>query len=515
MVRPTALSRALAPLTALALAVIAILLWIAKTNGGKMVYTLDDPYIHLSLARRIAQGHYGINLGENSAPSSSILWPFLLAPFAPSLFAEYVPLALCLFSSLATVLAALWCFPQHNRWLVAAVVITLTNQVGLIFTGMEHNLQVLLALVAALGLVKEGESGEATPWLILALATGPLVRYENLAITLPAVVYLWIRGHRRKAAIAIALPVLVMIGFSLYLKSMGLGLLPSSVVAKSGAGMAGNPILDLLNNFKRNMTSRETLLECYSYLILLAVLIAAAIRAPGISRALAMTGVGAGVIHLFLGRFGWAGRYEPYIVAFDGALLVSVWKDIPFVKRTPFATTDYGGLAARVLGVAMVPLAGYYVLLRGLRAPTESHDIFLQQYQMHRFVTQHWHQPVAVNDLGWVSWRNDAYVLDLWGLGSYEALKLRASEKGDAWMATLCQRHGVKVALVYDDWFNGTPPEWRRVATLSRFQGKARPRDDVAIYATAPEAVSELRSALERFAQTLPDGATLKLAEGH
>src|SRR5581483_7242562 len=55
---------------------------IMALNHGMLVYTLDDAYIHLALAERILGGTYGINLHEVAAPASSILWPFLLAPFA-------------------------------------------------------------------------------------------------------------------------------------------------------------------------------------------------------------------------------------------------------------------------------------------------------------------------------------------------------------------------------------------------------------------------------------------------
>jgi hypothetical protein len=41
---------------------------------------------------------------------------------------------------------------------------------------------------------------------------------------------------------------------------------------------------------------------------------------------------------------------------------------------------------------------------------------------VHRFAVEY-SEPVAVIDLGWVTYRNDEYVLDLWGL----ALKPRAS----------------------------------------------------------------------------------------
>lgn len=52
-------------------------------NGGAFCFTLDDPYIHLALSENLwKHGHYGVNLGEVSAPSSSVLWPFLVAPIS-------------------------------------------------------------------------------------------------------------------------------------------------------------------------------------------------------------------------------------------------------------------------------------------------------------------------------------------------------------------------------------------------------------------------------------------------
>ena len=47
-------------------------------TGGSYVAPQDDPYIHLAMAERMAAGYYGINVGEASSPSSSLLWPVLL-----------------------------------------------------------------------------------------------------------------------------------------------------------------------------------------------------------------------------------------------------------------------------------------------------------------------------------------------------------------------------------------------------------------------------------------------------
>src|ERR1700761_238001 len=66
---------------------------ILTLNHGMLVYSLDDAYIHLALAGRIWSGTYGINAHEISAPASSILWPFLLAPFSalPAVVYTLVP----------------------------------------------------------------------------------------------------------------------------------------------------------------------------------------------------------------------------------------------------------------------------------------------------------------------------------------------------------------------------------------------------------------------------------------
>src|ERR1700757_2773135 len=55
---------------------------IRAANDHHFFFALDDPYIHLALAKSIGQGFYGINPGDPASPSSSILWPLLLVPFA-------------------------------------------------------------------------------------------------------------------------------------------------------------------------------------------------------------------------------------------------------------------------------------------------------------------------------------------------------------------------------------------------------------------------------------------------
>lgn len=68
----------------LGLGIILELFQISKINQGHLAYTLDDAEIHLILAEKILQGHYGINPGELASPSSSILWTRIYSPDEPA-----------------------------------------------------------------------------------------------------------------------------------------------------------------------------------------------------------------------------------------------------------------------------------------------------------------------------------------------------------------------------------------------------------------------------------------------
>ncbi len=109
---------------AVTLAVFAVvLISILNVNNGHFTYSLDDPYIHLALAENIARGHYGVNLEELSSPSSSIVFPFILALLLHFGLGALAPLAFNLLCLLLTA-ALLWSIfarhvfvglPKHRR----------------------------------------------------------------------------------------------------------------------------------------------------------------------------------------------------------------------------------------------------------------------------------------------------------------------------------------------------------------------------------------------------------------
>lgn len=137
--------------------VIIELISIYMLNNGIFIYTLDDPYIHMALAENIRLGHYGVNSQEFSSPSSSIIWPFILS-FFPS--HDLIPLLLNIICALLTVFIYYKCVRlslyrnTNNSILFQTTLIVLllvgSNVVGLIFTGMEHSLQLFFVALTAM-----------------------------------------------------------------------------------------------------------------------------------------------------------------------------------------------------------------------------------------------------------------------------------------------------------------------------------------------------------------------------
>ena len=484
-------------------------------NQGVFTYTLDDPYIHLALAENIRAGHYGINPGEPSAPASSILWPFLLAPVASLPFGELAPLLLNILAALLSVgyfwkflqIAAPAAAPQLRTRLNFYLTIFLilgVNLVGLVFLGMEHSWQVLLVIMIVYYLVLEAETGRVSPWLGAAILLAPLIRYENLGVSLAALVYLAFRRRFKLSLGLAALLALLLGGFSLYLMGMGFSPFPTSVVAKSSAIAHPGLLTSALNNLFSSLQQGRGVMLALGWLAMVGYSLFPH-RNPA-SRPLALALSLAVFLHLCFGSYGWYYRYEIYIWAVLVLALIYLSKD--------FLAGFLTGAAARANTFKWIALAGLLLLVTALNyvislgtIPLAANNIYEQHYQMHRFVTEYYPHPAAVNDIGYVSYRNERYVLDLYGLASAEALQHRLSDPDPAWMAELAARHSVELAMVYDAWFSGLPASWIKLGELRLSKPKITPSSAVvSFYALNPPAAGEIRQALEQFVPTLPPG---------
>jgi len=206
------------------------------------------------------------------------------------------------------------------------------------------------------------------------------------------------------------------------------------------------------------------------------------------------------VAHLLFGRYGWFGRYHIYFAAWIVILFVTVYAR--------------AGLARlRFLSAALAVWFGYASLdsmIATLTTPLASRNIADQQKQMAIIARDYLDEPVAVNDLGFVSFYAPRYLLDLGGLASYEALQAHADPASEAWIADLMARHHVEQAMVYDGMFPRRPANWIRVATLHLPRPWVAVGDDkVAFYSTSPEAAARLRQVLANYRKSSPQAAMM------
>jgi hypothetical protein len=477
-----------------------------KTQGH-LVYALDDAYIHLALAENLAHGHYGLNLIEPSSPSSSILWPYMLIPFAGTRFHGFVPLAWnLLFGVLAAYaiasIVAKWPLgnradnpsPSPQQYAAATLLILAANLPSLTMIGMEHVLQVLLAISCAYGVIEAIHRRPIPNWCLAAAAIAPMVRYEDLSLTL-AVTCALFGAKRWKAGMALfAVSLVPLIAFSTFLKLDGMPALPMSVLAKghdfANTGTAGRLAYMLKFNPEQDIIHPDH----WSTVALFFGLLALTIRSKTALHRWAFGGAAVlGLLQLTIGRFGWFHRYEVYALIFMLILCVDAVQRLRI--RPVFIL---GGLAI----CASVYIAATVV------TPASSDGIYLQQFQMHRFVADFYDGDYAVNDLGLVSYqrRPGAYVLDLQGLASTEASSQVV--KTAPWLEGILKRHSIDLAIVYPSWFH-IPIAWTPIGqlciTTTEYVHNSLPC--VVFYSADPRHNEAISLDLSRFQATLPRNA--------
>lgn len=494
-----------------ALAGFLALQFVTYTIAGAFEYPLDDPYIHLAMAEGIARGTYGVNVGEAASAASSILYPLLLAPFASAPIGQFAPLAI---NAVMVVLAGgLWGACLHTGgfrgiWAVLAALLgpVALNMPTVAFTGLEHSAHLVASLCIILGLSTLIRTDRAPWWLALAIVIAPLLRLEGLALSgLALIVLIW-RGKAWLGLLLATVLIAALTGFMAFLTSLGLSPLPGSVLAKMDMGAPQtHGIMRLIAQMQANMGHQAgMLLVALIAVALLMPLYAKRLRWEGRDALLRVLAL-AGLAHLMLGQVGWMDRYEHYIIV---SLIAGLT-----LAMAGLSGADHRRMAV-VLTIALALSAATYLphLRDFAYAPRGLH---LQQAEMARFARQI-EAPVAVNDLGRVTWQNPNYVLDVIGLGSAEALAARQSRTANdpAWLAPLLTAHGVRLAMVYDNWFGAEMKSsgWAKIGTLGQEPAHlgALGSVEVAFYAP-PDQADALTAAARNWAKNLPEGATFKL----
>lgn len=478
---------------------------------GQLFFSLDDPYITLSMADQIISGHYGVNANEFSAPNSSILYPFIAAVTESF---ELGPWGLALFNVLTSLTTTYFALDILHRtkvidlenfpvlsWLIALLSIFLFSGIALPLTGMEHSLHVLLAVVVLRGLFQTADGKKPSLLTLGAIVLMPLVRYEGLPFSLGALAALSLLGFWRTAILTGGIVASALAVDVAFLLSVGLPPLPSSVLLKSSVASHAlahaSPLHSMIGNLRTSIRSPTGRFILAMGAVILSVAYTRRRVAPRLS--IVQGGVAFAILaHVLFGAYGWWFRYEVYIVAIAGLTAMHAMGSYAF-EAPPIRVHAQG------LALLIVAFPAVYFGRAAILTPAASRNDYEQQYQMGRFAKEYFRGPVGVNDLGLVSYRNENYVLDLYGLASEPVRKERMAGTLDPQkIAHLAAEHNVGLVMIYDSYFaGGIPNSWIQVAVLHTPKVVAA-AGDVSFYITIPYYRDKVVAELEKFKTTLP-----------
>jgi hypothetical protein len=134
-------------------------------------------------------------------------------------------------------------------------------------------------------------------------------------------------------------------------------------------------------------------------------------------------------------------------------------------------------------------------------------NIYEQQYQMSQFSHLYYNNKViAANDIGALSFFNQAHILDLWGLASNDVARSRKQNYWTpAFLDSLTKREHSSIAIVYDSWFPAPLlNRWNKVATWTIPNNVVCGDSTVSFYAIDTSGRQPLRTHLKAFEPSLP-----------
>lgn len=514
---------------------------IGKNTGGHYTYSLDDPYIHMAVAKNLSEsGNWGITKYEFSSSSSSLLWTLLLSG-TYSMFGvnEFSPLIINILAAAISVFVLYLLFmklqPAPPRFYVLAslvAIIFLAELPSLIFTGMEHSLQILIVIlfVHFSSRVLSEEKNEKSYTNIISLLALSLmvtfIRYEGISLIFIVSILFILRG-RWGLSIAIAL-----LGFipsttyGLISTSNGGYWLPNTVLIKAGGPNFTSLyeiLVNIINTLYRIMLAPEILLLIFTSLALYIMHFNKRGHTNEYKRNFLIIFFLTALLQSEFSSIGQVGsnvyfyRYEAYCVVLGLlAIFFHLYEYLPNTITTPRFDSLPKYLA--IFLIVLFPVVSFSPGWWNLSiTPQASYNIYEQQYQMGLFLKRFYQgKTVALNDIGAANYLCDLKCIDLAGLGSNKVAKIIIKNKATGafapspWTNLSTEQisdltQNADIAICYDSWFPNVPPSWVKVGEWVIQNNVVSGGNTVSFYAINAFEKDNLLNNLRIFSAKLPN----------
>jgi hypothetical protein len=515
-------------------------------NEGHLVYSLDDAYIHMAMAKNFSQhGVWGITRYEFSSSSSSLLWTFLLSIFY-FLFGvnEITPLLLnILFSIIAVItfyiLLRDYHLPQVLILLVLMEFIFLTPLPGLVFTGLENLLHTLLTLLFVYFSVRDLSTEKPLLWnsnSIRALVLAPLVtsvRYEGLFVVFVVCVLLLFRRRWKYCILLGVVSLLPLILYAAFSTAHGWYAIPNSVLLKGNAQTvrSSKDLIQFLFHSFLKIFDYKSISPSLIFLgiITLILFIRQIIRKKSIWETNQL------MLFIFLATlflqiqfaktyYYFFGRYSAYLYALGLLVLSTTLLDEWVLHSSSSQGKNNFKSIAILLPILVLPIFSFVLQSEKVRTnpgliSLATSNIYDQQYHMGLFIKNFYQgETVAVNDIGAVNFLADFHCLDLWGIGTLEVAKEKKQGVYDRdALERLAKATNTKIAIVYSHWYEpggaadlspgrpaGLPAQWIPCGQWTLLNNVINGGSTVTFYAVDTSDKDNLISNLKTFEPKLP-----------
>lgn len=513
------------------------LLWIAiftllkdslGMNQGIFLYVLDDPYIHMAMAKNfILHGVLGVDQYSFTSSSSSPLWILLLSStyflFGVS---DLTPLVLnVIFATVAVLIAYLilksYKLPSIYNLAFLLLFIFLTPIPALVFTGMEHILHIVLTIsfvfIAVRILFKDNSRSSDYYILLILAALLVAVRYESIFLVLTVTALLFIRKQFWKSLSLLGASIIPVLVYGIYSTSKGWFFLPNSLVTKTT--FVENKIqIFSIEGFFRFWDNFKSIMSIHIFIpvtLALGILIYRLDKKKSIwdgPNLIIIIFIGTTLLHMILARIGWFYRYEAYLLAL-GILAIAIGIDeyLPAIPKF-----DKKQIVKHLAVVLLIFLLFFPMADRGYNSlketPKASHNIYDQQYQMSLFINEYYSgDAVSINDVGVVNYYGNIKSVDLLGLSGLDVSKsiLKGNYTVEN-MDHITRQNNVKVVIIYEDLFKNfltgaVPSHWTKVGEWKIHNKITCFMDTVSFYVIDPSEEENLIRNLREFSPRLPD----------
>lgn len=487
---------------------------------GMLTYCLDDAYIHLAIAKNLANhGIWGVTGYEFSSSSSSILWTILLTGWN-ILFGvnAYAPFIINLLFAMLLITFVHSIFKQNKKnWFHKVIFLSLfiffTPLPSLVFSGMEHILQIIIALAViylSASVLENGSSCvEKKYWLLLLAPLATMARYEGLFLIFIVCILFIFRRNYRFGAVFGLLGILPIVLFGQIAAFNGWHFIPTSVLLKGDAPSFAH-MFDIL--YSLGLNSIEKAYDAPEVFVLLLLILVSFIMEQKKTnnfwvknQLMKVMYVVITLLHMQYAKFGWFYRYEAYLVAL-GIIILGVSYEIK-----PFRLSSMGKIQ-NLAAILLVIIILFPLLSRAARSlidiPYAAENINRQQYQMASFIKKYYNNAViTANDIGAICFFTDIRLIDLAGLASIDvADAMRSKQFNKSFVTALSNKEKAEIAVIYESWYSGIiPNNWVKVGTWEIKNNVICGDSRVTFFSINPKNSTKLENNLKDYADNLPD----------